>query len=82
MPLEGPAIAPPNLDRDSGFKRPPKKPKRPTNLHGMKNILIMYFLITPFLSFKYRVSHCSKVIKVILLWRKFFLLAGVYLLTG
>ena len=34
--VEGPDIAPPNLDRDSGFKRPPKKPKRPTNLHGMK----------------------------------------------
>ena len=34
--VEGPAIAPPNLDKDSGFKRPPKKPKRPTNLHGMK----------------------------------------------
>ena len=23
--VEGPAIAPPNLDRDSGFKRPPKR---------------------------------------------------------
>ena len=25
--VEGPDIAPPNLDRDSGFKRPPKKTK-------------------------------------------------------
>ena len=35
--VEGPVIAPPNLVKDSGFKRPPKKQKRPTNLHGTKN---------------------------------------------
>ena len=44
--VEGPDIAPPNLDRDSGFKRPPKKTKTANQSTWYeKNILIMYFLI-------------------------------------